>query len=61
MGDRELVPAIAKQEEATDEIFLDKGCMMKLSILALACIPAAILTDKGIFDGRTQVFFEKFK
>lgn len=58
---RELVPAIAKQEEATDEIFLDKGCMMKLSILALSCIPAAILTDKGIFDGRTQVFFEKFK
>lgn len=57
---RKLVPAIAAQEQATDRVFETPGCMMKLSILALACLPNAVLTDRGIFDGRTQTFYELF-
>ena len=57
---RELVPAIARQEQATDAIFERPGRMMKLSLVSLACTQNAVITDKGLFDGRTQRFYEQF-
>ena len=57
---RELVPAIAAQEQATDEIFVRPGSMMKLSLVSLACTQNAVITDKGLFDGRTQQFYQQF-
>ena len=56
----ELVPAIAAQEQATDEIFVRPGYMMKLSLVSLACTQNAVITDKGLFDGRTQTFYQQF-
>ena len=57
---RELVPAISAQEQATDEIFTRPGYMMKLSLVSLACTQNAVITDKGLFDGRTQKFYQQF-
>ena len=56
----ELVPAIARQEQATDGIFAKPGCMMKLALISLACTQNAVITDRGLFDGRTQKFYEQF-
>lgn len=56
----DLVPAIAKQEQATDAIFAKPGCMMKLALVSLACTQNAVITDRGLFDGRTQRFYEQF-
>ncbi len=56
----ELVPAIAKQEEATDKVFKNKGRMMTYSIVSLACVPWPVITDRGLFDGKTQKFYDIF-
>lgn len=57
----ELVESIARMQEAADKVFDIPGNMMKLALVSLACTQNAVITDKGLFDGRTQTFYEQFK
>lgn len=56
----ELVAAIARQEAATEKVFGAPGFMMRLSLVSLACTQNAVITDRGLFDGRTQKFYRQF-
>ena len=49
---RELVEEIEKAEQAVTEISPERK-MMEFAVNALACIPAPVVTDRGIVDGRT--------
>ncbi|WP_343210379.1 adenine deaminase [Anaerolentibacter hominis] len=56
-----LVPEIGAAEAAVDQLCDRKGKLMKAAILSLACIPMAVITDRGLVDGRTQKFYELFQ
>lgn len=56
----ELVAQITRQEAATDAIFTHPRCMMRLSLVSLPCTQNAVITDRGLFDGRTQKFYAQF-
>lgn len=56
----ELVPAIARAEEAAAKICPDKK-LMEIAVIPLACMPSAVITDRGILDGRTQTFYPMFE
>ncbi len=38
-----------------------KGMILKTAILALACIPCTVITDKGLWDGRGRKFCQQFE
>ncbi len=56
----ELVPAIADVEEKALTVCPEK-MLMQIAVIALACIPGAIITDLGVIDGSTQEFFPLWK
>ncbi|MBR1759427.1 MAG: adenine deaminase [Lachnospiraceae bacterium] len=56
----ELVPAIAAVEEAAKTI-CPKKMLMQIAVIALACIPGAIITDLGVIDGSTQEWYPLWK
>jgi len=57
---RELVVEIARQQEAVDKVFSVPGNLMRMSTVSLACIPFPVITDQGLYDGKTQTFIEQF-
>ena len=56
----ELVPAIGAVEEEAKKVCPDK-MLMQIAVIALACIPGAIITDLGVIDGATQEWFPLFR
>ena len=38
-----------------------KSSLLKMSTFALAALPGAIMTDKGVLDGQSQTFMPVFR
>jgi adenine deaminase len=56
-----LAPRRAKAEQAVAELCNGRSSLLKIATLALAALPGAIITDKGILEGETQKFMPPFK
>ncbi len=64
MGTRsveETAEIAAKVEEAIASLCYGKeGMLLKTAVMALACLPCIMITDKGIYNGLNGVFLDEF-
>lgn len=56
-----LAPEVDQVEEAVYHLCAGKSSLLKLSTFALAALPGAIMTDKGVLDGESQTFMPVFR
>ena len=48
-------------EKAVYDLCAEKSSLLKMSTFALAALPGAIMTDKGVLDGQSQTFMPVFR
>ena len=48
-------------EKAVYDLCAGKSSLLKMSTFALAALPGAIMTDKGVLDGQSQTFMPVFR
>ena len=65
MSELPVEPLAAKTQETEKAIatlcYGKEGMLLKTAVMALACLPCVVMTDKGVFDGLNSVFLPVFK
>ena len=56
-----LAPQVEQVEKAVYDLCAGKSSLLKMSTFALAALPGAIMTDKGVLDGQSQTFMPVFR
>ena len=56
-----LAPQVEQVEKAVYDLCAEKSSLLKMSTFALAALPGAIMTDKGVLDGQSQTFMPVFR
>ena len=55
-----LAPQVERVEKAVYDLCAGKSSLLKMSTFALAALPGAIMTDRGVLDGESQTFMPVF-